>query len=290
MPSLPVLLTFMRELTTRDQSPRVPEPDLVMDHPDKVAAYTRAGRVDGVMAPVYLFHCRQICDVLQPGDTAVDLACGPATQLAMVAQLNPDTQFIGIDLSDEMLDRAEEHIRELGLQNVRLQKADITAVEPLASGSADAVFSTVALHHLPTVDHLERAFAEVARILKPGGGLYVVDFGHLKSEKSINYFAYQYADRQPELFTLDYLYSLRAAFHASDFRAAYDRHLAERGKLYSTFLVPFMMAIKSAPRRGSDSALRERLAEKYDAMPRWHQKDYDDLATFFRFGGLSASL
>ena len=68
MPSLPVLKTLLRELTTREQSARINEPDLVMDDPDKVAAYTRAGREDGVMAPVYLFHCAQICAVIRPGD------------------------------------------------------------------------------------------------------------------------------------------------------------------------------------------------------------------------------
>src|SRR5204863_5016089 len=100
----------LREAMTRERSARAPEPDLVMDDPDKVTAYTRAGREDGVMAPVYLFHCAQICDVIRPGDTVVDLGCGPATQLAMVARLNPEVRFTGIDLSDEMLDRARAHV------------------------------------------------------------------------------------------------------------------------------------------------------------------------------------
>jgi ubiquinone/menaquinone biosynthesis C-methylase UbiE len=288
MPSAAVLLTMLRELTTRKAAPRVPEPDLVMDDPEKVAAYTRAGLVDGVMAPVYLFHCRQICEVIRPGDTAVDLGCGPAIQLAMVAALNPHTRFIGIDLSDPMLARADEHIRGLGLKNVRLRKADMTALRDLTDSSADAVFSTVALHHLPTVEDLERVFSEVNRILKPEGGLYLVDFGHLKSEKSIHYFAHQYADRQPELFTLDYLYSLRAAFHLSDFRAAYEKHLARRGRLCSTFLAPFMVAVKSPARRRGEAALTQRLVEMKRALPPHHQRDFADLTTFFRLGGLAA--
>ena len=93
--------TFLREATARERTQRVPEPDLVMDDPEKVAAFTRAGREDGVMAPVYLFHCAQICEVIRPGDRVVDLGCGPGTQLAMVARLNPDAHFLGIDLSAE---------------------------------------------------------------------------------------------------------------------------------------------------------------------------------------------
>ncbi len=49
--------------------------------------------------------------------------------------------------------------------------------------------------------HLEQTFQEAARVLKPSGGLYVSDFGRLKSTRSVDYFAYQHQDRQPELFT-----------------------------------------------------------------------------------------
>ena len=91
MPSLPVIRTALRELFTLERVGRIPEPDLVMDDPAKVAAYVRAGREDGVMASVYLFHCAQICEVISAGDVVVDLGCGPATQLGMVARLNPQT-------------------------------------------------------------------------------------------------------------------------------------------------------------------------------------------------------
>jgi SAM-dependent methyltransferase len=291
MPSLPVLKTLARELVSRERSPRRTEPDLVMDDPEKVAAYTRAGREDGVMAPVYLFHCAQVCEVIRPGDTVVDLGCGPATQLAMVARLNPDVRFVGVDLSEEMLERARAYGAEQGLGNVAFQQADVTDLGFLGDASVDAVFSTVALHHLPDVDHLERTFAEVARVLRPGGGLYLVDFGHLKSEKSIEYFAYQYSDRQPELFTLDYLYSLRAAFPLADFQRLTDRHLAGRARVYSTFLMPFMVVVKSPPRAGEvPQGVRAGLAALRAALPSYHRTDLQDLRTFFRLGGLASPL
>lgn len=291
MPSLPVLKTLARELVSRERSPRRTEPDLVMDDPEKVAAYTRAGREDGVMAPVYLFHCAQVCEVIRPGDTVVDLGCGPATQLAMVARLNPDVRFVGVDLSEEMLERARAYGAEQGLGNVAFQQADVTDLGFLGDASVDAVFSTVALHHLPDVDHLERTFAEVARVLRPGGGLYLVDFGHLKSEKSIEYFAYQYSDRQPELFTLDYIYSLRAAFPLADFQRLTDRHLAGRARVYSTFLMPFMVVVKSPPRAGEvPQGVRAGLAALRAALPSYHRTDLQDLRTFFRLGGLASPL
>ncbi len=283
-------MTVLRELTTNERSPRVNEPDLVMDDPEKVAAYTRAGREDGVMAPVYLYHCAQICEVIRPGDTVIDLGCGPATQLAMVARLNPETQFIGLDLSREMLQRAQSHVEEQDLNNVELRQADITDLAFLQENSVEAVISTMVLHHLPNVDALGKTFAEIGRVLKPYGGLYLVDFGHLRSEKSINYFAYQYVDRQPELFTLDYLYSLRAAFQRDEFKRLAEKYLSGHTRIYSTFLMPFMVAIKSPPRANGDPQVRERLAHIKSRLPDYHKTDLLDLCTFFRLGGLKSAL
>lgn len=288
MPSLALLKTVLREVLARDGVERVPEPDLVMDDPEKVVAYTRAGREDGVMAPVYLFHCAQICEVIRPGDTVLDLGCGPATQLAMVARLNPDVHFIGIDLSDEMLAKAREHVTAEGLGNVTLHRGDITDLRDFPDGSADAVMSTVVLHHLPDVPALERVFAEVARVLKPDGGLYLVDFGRLKSAKSIEYFAYQYADRQPELFTLDYLYSLRAAFSRSDFERLAARYLGSRARVYAMFLLPYMVAVKSSARRVKDANIQRKLRSVRERLPHHHQRDFNDLARFFRTGGMAS--
>ena len=288
MPSLAVIRALLRELTTSERVPRIPEPDLVMDDPDKVKAYTRAGREDGVMAPVYLFHCAQICEILQKGDLALDLGCGPATQLAQVARLNPAVQFTGVDLSEEMLGRARDHVRDMDLTNVDFHRSSMTDLAKFKDNSVDAVFSTVALHHLPDQAHLQRTFEEVARVLKPGGGVYLVDFGRLHSERSIRYFAYQYADRQPELFTLDYLYSLQAAFSYDDFREA-GRVLSDHARLYSTFLAPFMVALKSSPRGQTDAGIRDQIATMRTSMPDYHQVDLKDLLTFFRLGGVRSA-
>lgn len=289
MPSPQLIQTILRETFTRQRSPRVPEPDLVMDDPDSVAAYVEAGREHAVMAPVYLFHAANICEVIKPGDTVLDLACGPANQLAMVARLNPDIQFIGLDLSLPMLEQARELITRQGLSNVSFRHGDITSLDMFGDQSIDAVVSTMALHHLPDVAALGRMYAEVARILKPDGGLYMVDFGHLKSARSIDYFANQYADRQPALFTLDYYNSLHAAFYIDDFRLA-ARPLLQRAQLYSTIALPFMVALKSPRRRGADAVLAAKLADMKRALPSWHHADIADLIRHFRLGGLSCPI
>lgn len=289
MPSPTVIKNILRELFSLSEAERAPEPDLVMDDPDKVAAFRHAGLEGGVMAPVYLYHCAQVSEVIRPGDTVLDLGCGPANQLAMIARLNADVHFIGMDLSEQMLGHAQETVRRQGLQNVSLQKGDITRLEKYADASVDAIYSTVVLHHLPDEDQLEAVFREVERVLKPGGGLYLVDFGHLKTEAAICGFAYQYADRQPELFTVDYLNSLRAAFLLRDWRRLHARHLAQRGSLYSTFLVPYMVAIKSPARRELPETLRQQLADLRGQLPQHHKTDFKDLIAFFRLGGLRIS-
>lgn len=286
MPSPTAIKVFLREFFSKPTTVRKTEPDLVMDNPDKVAAYTRAGREDGVMQPVYLYHCSQICEVIKPGDTVVDLGCGPATQLGLVARLNPDIQFIGVDLSNEMLHKAKAYTREKSLGNIQFRQEDITQLQSFPDNSVDAFMSTVVLHHLPDTTALEQTFTQISRILKPGGGLYLVDFGHLKSERSIHALAYQYADRQAELFTLDYLYSLQAAFWPQDFEHLYQKHLSPYGKYYKTFIAPYMMAIKSPARRDLPTHLKQQITNIHHTMPRHHQTDIKDLITLFRLGGL----
>lgn len=286
MPSPSVIQQLLRETFAAKRTRRVPEPDLVMEDAAQVAAFHEAGREDGVMAPVYLFHATHVSEVVQPGDTVLDLGCGPANQLGLVARLNPQSRFIGLDLSAEMLAMARHNLAERGVANVSLQRGDITALGQFADASLDAVMSTVVLHHLPDEAALLRCFAEIQRVLKPGGGLYLVDFGHFKTEETIHYFAHQYADRQPAIFTTDYLNSLRAAFELETWRQGWERHLKPFGELYSTFGMPFMVAAKSAPCRQLPSELLHHLQAHFDAMPAWHRKDFRDLRSFFRLGGL----
>lgn len=204
MASLKVLMkVLVSELATFERAQRVVEPDLVMDRQDQVDAYSQAGAKGGTMASVNLFHSAQVAEVIRPGDTVVDLACGSGNQLTQVAMLNPDSHFLGVDLSEHMLDQAQRLVTEKGLSNCEVRLASITNLEFLEDRSVDVVMSTMALHHLPDIASLQQCFREARRILKPDGGVYFADLGHLHAEKSIEYFARQYADQQPEVFTIN---------------------------------------------------------------------------------------
>lgn len=289
MPSLAVLKVLLRELTTGERADRVPEPCLVMDEEENAAAYAKAGTVDLVLAPVYVFNAANVCEVIRPGDLVLDLGCGPATQLAMIAQLVPEARYMGVDLSAPMLELGAKLLRERNIKNTELREADITNISFLPDHSVDAVMSTLTLHHLPDKLTLDRTFAEVKRVLKPGGGVFILDFGRLHSLQSMHYFAHQYADRQSALFTEDYWNSLRAAFSKADYQSAVEP-LRGQATLYSTFLAPYMVALKSASRIEDAGPVKQRLRQLTATLAPHQQVDLKDLSTFFRFGGLRTSL
>jgi arsenite methyltransferase len=251
----------------------------------QVSAYTHAGRIDGVMSAAYLFHSAQATAVIHGAGRALDLGCGPATQLAQIASLNPNTQFIGVDLSTTMLESASAHVAELGLGNVQLKQGDITDLRAFPDHSVDAVTSTMALHHLPTRDHLASCFREIRRVLTPGGAMYLTDFARLKSLKSAIALAYMNAEHQPHIFSLDYEQSLRAAFLREDFVECAEAFLPASVRTYSTWIVPLLVILRTAPRRLPEHVARA-LRDLRDRLPPSYRGDFDALRLFFKLGGL----
>lgn len=285
LPRPALLPTFLRELTGTQTLPREPEPDAIMVDEAQVAAFSETGRNESTLAASYLFHTARACQAIQGCKRVVDLGCGPANQLIQIAELNPEIDFIGIDMSQEMLRHAREHVASAGISNVRFETGDITRLTQFEDRSIDGVMSTVSLHHLPTLGHLERCFREISRVLKPGGAVYLADFGRLKSLKSVIFFAYMNQDRDPHQLLLDYERSLRAAFLLSDFERLVPECLPESVKIYNTFKVPLLILLKtedkSLPRAKVDAlnAMRKTLNPRF-------RHDLDDMRIFFKLGGL----
>lgn len=190
---------------------RRPEPES-MEDPAQVRAYVDAYRRGGPTSALQLHHLRELARLLRPGDTVVDLACGPGPLILDLAPLYPAVTFIGADLSPVMLDtlRAEAASRNLG--NVRVLEEDIRELPSLAGTRVDVVISTSALHHLPTEDDLARVFATVASLLAKGGAFYLFDFALLRSARSRALFVADVAKLAPPLTAHDYAMSLDAAF------------------------------------------------------------------------------
>jgi arsenite methyltransferase len=287
MPRPSVLPTLLRETFARRTLQREPEPDLVMEGDEQVRAYEEAGRIDSVMSAAYLFHSARATQVVQSAKTVVDLGCGPAVQLGQIARFNPHVQFRGVDLSSRMLEQAQHTLKSQNITNVTLEQADITQLTQIADGSADAVISTMALHHLPRMELLDAAFAEIARILRPGGGVYITDFCRLKSRHSVLYFAYQNQRHFPHLypFWLDYERSLRAAFLAEDFEAQRSKHLPADVAFHTTMGVPILGVFQTPP-KPLPTALAQEVRRLRRQLPwRW-RIDLDDMRLFFWLNGM----
>lgn len=286
LPRLSLLPTFIRELTSAQTLPREPEPDAIMDDADQVAAFSATGRAESTLAASYLFHTARASQVLQGCKRVVDLGCGPATQLIQIAALNPEIEFIGVDMSEEMLRHARAHVAEAGVGNVSFITGDITRLERFEPHSIDGVISTVSLHHLPTLALLEGCFREIRRILKPDGAVYLADFGRLKSLKSVIFFAYMNRDRDPHQLLLDYERSLRAAFLLSDFERLAAAELPPTVEVLSTFKVPLLIVLKTPDRTLPESKLKK-LSDMRKALNPRFRYDLDDMRIFFRLGGLA---
>ena len=110
---------------------------------------------------------------LRPGEAVLDVGCGTGT-LALVAKERVGTtgRVDGIDPSRQMIAYAR------GLASKRKLSVDfqLGVAEQLAfpDRSFDVVLCTWTVHHLPTDDQ-RRGLAEMARVLKPGGRLLLVD-------------------------------------------------------------------------------------------------------------------
>jgi SAM-dependent methyltransferase len=184
-----------------------------------------------------------------------------------------------------MLEDARAHVRDKGLQNVSFQRADVTTLEDVPDASVDAVISTMAMHQLPSLDHVRASFRQARRVLRQPGAIYIADFGRLKSLKSVIYFAYLNSAHQPHMFTLDYERSLRAAFLREELDMLRREELPANARLLSTFAIPMLTLIKSDDRPLSD-ALRQRFKDMRRGLPARYRRDLDEIRLFFRAGGL----
>jgi arsenite methyltransferase len=109
---------------------------------------------------------------LAPGQTVLDLGCGAGTDLLIAAQMvGPEGRVIGVDMTPTMLDRVRDSAAAMGLTNVELHESLIESV-PVPDASVDVVISNGVIDLVPDK---EAVFAEIDRVLRPGGRLQIAD-------------------------------------------------------------------------------------------------------------------
>jgi len=113
------------------------------------------------------FHLSALAAFADPAWTVGDLGCGTGQVSAAVAPFV--TRVIAVDGSTAMLQAAKKRLHGIG--NVELRRGELEAL-PIDAATLDAATLMLVLHHVPEP---ERAIGDVARVVKPGGRVLVVD-------------------------------------------------------------------------------------------------------------------
>jgi demethylmenaquinone methyltransferase/2-methoxy-6-polyprenyl-1,4-benzoquinol methylase len=109
---------------------------------------------------------------LRPGDAALDVCCGTGDlALELSGRVGSEGTVVGCDFSERMLDLAGRKASDRGAANVRFEWADALEL-PYADGSFDAATVGFGARNLSDLD---RGLAELARVLRPGGRLVILE-------------------------------------------------------------------------------------------------------------------
>jgi len=109
---------------------------------------------------------------VKEGDVVLDLGSGAGIDLLIAAKkVGPTGRAVGIDMTDGMIAKARENVAAAGLTNVEVRKGTIEDM-PVESSSVDWVISNCVINLSP---EKPKVFAEIARVLKPGGQMLVSD-------------------------------------------------------------------------------------------------------------------
>jgi ubiquinone/menaquinone biosynthesis C-methylase UbiE len=116
----------------------------------------------------------------RPFENIVDIGCGTATLDIAVALKEPKSQITGIDPDPAILSIARHKVLKAGVGVSFVQDYGDTLCRYFDKNTIDKVFSGLMLHHVNV--QTKRAIIQAAfDVLKPGGSLFVADFGEQRT-------------------------------------------------------------------------------------------------------------
>jgi ubiquinone/menaquinone biosynthesis C-methylase UbiE len=124
------------------------------------------------------------------GKRILEYGCGPGSYAFFLAERG--ATVTGIDISPVAIEQAREHAKHENIDRIEFRIMDAEKLE-FPDGSFDLVCGTGILHHLD----LDKAFSEIARVLRPdGSAIFIEPLGH-------NPLVNLYRKRTPDLRTAD---------------------------------------------------------------------------------------
>lgn len=106
---------------------------------------------------------------LRPDARLLEVGCGPGFATERLLEVIRDGQVVAVDVDPEMIALARDRLRER--ERAQVVEGSVTAL-PFADDSFDAATARLVLEHVPDV---VSALAELRRVLRPGGRLFVTE-------------------------------------------------------------------------------------------------------------------
>jgi SAM-dependent methyltransferase len=112
---------------------------------------------------------------LEPGEHVVDVGAGAGFDSFLAAgAVGPDGGVVGVDMTPEMLERSRQTAEDMGAATVEFREGLVEDL-PVEDGWADVVIANGVLN---LVADKQGAFAEISRVLRPGGVLQFADIAN----------------------------------------------------------------------------------------------------------------
>lgn len=139
--------------------------------PHGAALYARVA--PRILRPLYRRIASEVADLAGGHPVRVlDVGSGPGDLTVEIARRLPGASLVGVDLAPAMIDVARANALAAGFASrIRFELADAARL-PLEDASIDLVVSSLSLHHW---DQPAAVFAELRRVLRPGGSALVYD-------------------------------------------------------------------------------------------------------------------